>query len=576
MKTLSESTIEALAGSKTYQRGLDYYNEGRVGRLDIQGTRIFAQVRGEQNYQVELQHTQKVFEGSCSCPASDHFDFCKHGVAAALSYYYQTQTNQEIADSSYHDLVGEYLSTLTKPQLVDELQKLIKRDQSIHDQWLLKAEVSSGRLGAKDLRKRITKAIVYKPSGLWRYQAVSRYFNDAHANLLALKEPILSLDSHSAIKLIIYAIERLEKTLETIDDSGGYRIPLEISLEEWFKQTLANQDWDLKTKTTVLTTLINSNTFDYDLLGLPSSLINEQDPALVSAVYQSLTQQWQTLSPPASPNSSNAKLYQRLERALIEQAIHENNIDKELDILSKSATDVKQCIRLIKRCLEHHRLDTANEWLVYVNRTDTLTPHEVIALENIQVSLWLAEKNYAKALDAQWAFFEEDEQAESFQTVLATAEQLDQRQSYLNKGIHYLNERLSKSEKNKRDDQRAEVLTQIYLNNGMAPRAIGLAKQFNLRPGTLMAIVRTLSKLEPSSARIMEAAVNTLASFNANDTNQRALNFLTTISDKVQSRGDAEQQQLFNHSVMNIYQQNKRKTNFIKQLKQTFVFLSSR
>lgn len=577
MKILSEATFETLAGEKTYQRGLDYYNEGRVSALSINGTRITAQVEGSQPYQVELHHTKKVFEGTCACPASDNFDFCKHCVAVALSYYYQTQTNQEIGDSSESDLVLNYLGTLTKPHLVEELHKLIKRDSSVQDHWLLKAEVSSGKLNASDLRKRITKAIPYKPSGLWRYNDVAVYFSDSLSALSPLKDPILSLDSQSAIKLVIYAIERLEKTLETIDDSNGYRIPLEINLEEWFNTALSQTDWSLKQKTTFLSDLILSEKFTYDLLNLPTSIQSDENQALLDAIYKNLNAVWAKLTPPTNTSSStstaqssnNSQLYSRLKTILIDQALNDNNVDRELEILTKDATGVKQCISLIKRCLEHNRLDTANEWLNYVSRAETLNPHDVVAIENIQILIWLAEQKFDNALAAQWAIFEEDEQLLSFQAALETAKKINQESKTLEQGIAYLNRRISTKQKTKRNNQRVEALAEIYLNYNMAHKAISLAKQHKLKPGTLMAIVNALPKLEASSARIMERATNILASLNSSETNDRAIAFLQ----KVENKLDTQQQKLFRTSVLNIYAENKRKSQFIKKLKNAFAFI---
>jgi len=569
VKVLSEALFESLAGDKAYQRGLEYYNEGRTGTLNIDGSRITAQVNGSQTYQVELHHTQKIFEGACSCPASDHFDFCKHCVSVALSYYYQTQTNQEIADSNNADLVLEYISTLTKPQLVEQLHQLIKRDANVHDHWLLKAEVSSGKLTASDLRKRITKAVPYKPSGLWRYNDVATYFNTAHSALSALKDPILSLDGHSAIKLVIYAIERVEKTLETIDDSGGYRIPLEIDLEEWFKFALANSDWDTTKKTKLICDLILSEKFTYDLLGLPNSIKSDDNRELLTAIYKNLNKVWEKFTPPISQNSSESQLYYHVEQILIKHAIETQDIDRELDILTKGATSVKSCINLVKRCLEHQRIETANEWLQYVSRAETLSPHEVVAIENVQVEIWLAEEKFDKALDAQWAFFEEDEQLTSFQAALETAEKLKKYSQTLEQGITYLNSKISTKQKTKRNSQRVEALAEIYLNYRMPQKALSLAKQHNLRPGTLMAVVNTLPRLETSSARIMERAVNALANFNSSETTDRAIAFLQ----KVESKLNAEQIPLFKSSVLNIYEQNKRRTSFIKKLKAAFPFI---
>ena len=144
MKALSEATFKQLAGDQAFARGLKLYNQGRVGELGIKASEIIATVAGQTDYQVKLHHTVKQFEGSCDCPASDRFDFCKHCVAVALAYYYQTQTNQEIAEEPTDDKISAYLKTLTKPDLVKELAVLIERDAELKDHWVLKAELAGG------------------------------------------------------------------------------------------------------------------------------------------------------------------------------------------------------------------------------------------------------------------------------------------------------------------------------------------------------------------------------------------------------------------------------------------------
>jgi len=41
MKLISEAVINTLAGEAAYQRGLNYYNEGIVTKLAINGATIF-------------------------------------------------------------------------------------------------------------------------------------------------------------------------------------------------------------------------------------------------------------------------------------------------------------------------------------------------------------------------------------------------------------------------------------------------------------------------------------------------------------------------------------------------------
>jgi len=161
LKEINHTTFLNLAGKAAYQRGEAYYREGRVGNLRVNGNSIIAEVEGTELYRVNLKHTVKVFEGSCDCPASENFDFCKHCVATGLKYLKQSQSKEVLKDSKAKDLLKNYLLSLEKNVLAEQLEILISNDTILQDDWTLKAEIAAGKLDHKAFKKRFTKAIPY-------------------------------------------------------------------------------------------------------------------------------------------------------------------------------------------------------------------------------------------------------------------------------------------------------------------------------------------------------------------------------------------------------------------------------
>ena len=88
--TISNESIRNLCNSKTYQKGLDYYSEGRVNNVTIKGKRIYASVRGTYNYNVKKTMKKDYIFDSCSCPY-DWDGSCKHVIATLL----HVQNNEE-------------------------------------------------------------------------------------------------------------------------------------------------------------------------------------------------------------------------------------------------------------------------------------------------------------------------------------------------------------------------------------------------------------------------------------------------------------------------------------------------
>ena len=571
MKRLSESVIKTLAGEAAYQRGLDYYNDGKVGELTINATHISAQVEGTRSYQVTLNHTAKIFDGSCDCPASDNFDFCKHCAAVGLAYYYQTQVNLEMEGVGNENAISVYLNTFTKPQLVKELQSLIEADQSLNDHWLLRAEIAGGNLSAKDLRKRITQAIPYKPSGLWRPQEVANYFSEATLALKVLEQAVLSLSAQNAIKLVVYAIERTEKTLETIDDRAGYKYDLHQLLITWFHSILSSEEWQHNERVSFISELILNDKYSYAILQLPNGVINVISDKESEGILEAVGKAWTKIPPPSKESRHQSSLYSRLEAMLLEDALLLNDQRRELDILAKGAVDTERCLKLVAKCINYKRLDEAAKWLEYAAQVQTLHNNDVTLIETHQIELWLAQKEYHKALEAQWARFEESEEPSDLSDVYQTSEKIHQERAYLQQGIRYLISKIETKKDTPRNRQRVENLVAVYLAHNIVDDAISLASQHKLHPSSLMAITNAVPRHSSKTCALAERAVNHLVSLNSNETNDRANWFLQ----KLYSNAKPNDKELIKHLIKRMYDkpENKRKSNFIKQLKGNFEFI---
>lgn len=570
MKTLSESTFRTLAGDRAYERGRAYYNEGRVGPLTTRNSRITAQVAGTYEYNVVLHHTAKIFEGHCTCPASDNFDFCKHCVAVALSYYYQTQTNQELADAPSTNRVLDYLNTLTKPQLAEELHKLLLKDSALMDLWQLKSEIASGGLDAKEVRKRITKAIPYKPSGLWRYQDVAMYFNDCEQALSVLDEPVRSLAPKDAIKITIYAAQRLEKTLHTIDDSGGYRFTVEEQIRSWFVQTFLSEEWGNKQKSETLVNLLTDQEFDYDVLA-PLSVSENLDEETLKKVYTALDKVWEDLTPQIDHYSDQYYYYHRIEHLILKRARQLNDLEKEFLILEKGAVTIPKCLELVGLCTEHRKFDEANLWISHAEEMTASGAHQLYDIESAQIKLWKAEGQTQKAFDAQWARFEEQEDTRTLNSALATAEQMKQRKVWLNKAIAYIDAKLTPDRSNHKNRHRAETLVEIHLASQDLKSAYQLSDRYLMRVDLLMAIVDATKTFTEKTFTLIERISNHIVRIASNSAYDNAVTFLQ----QQEARLDGTDKDRFYKTVLSIYNepQNKRKTNFVKRLKTAFPLL---
>ncbi len=85
----SYSKIVLESVTKTiFDRGMEYFKDGKVFNLKIEEARTEADVEGtRQDYFVEMEYDDDGFMGDCSCPymENNHHDYCKHIVAVAIA-----------------------------------------------------------------------------------------------------------------------------------------------------------------------------------------------------------------------------------------------------------------------------------------------------------------------------------------------------------------------------------------------------------------------------------------------------------------------------------------------------------
>ena len=73
------------AGSQSYQRGVNYYRQGRVRLEKVTSSRARARVLGTELYWVNLWENDEYLEATCTCPYAEQGNFCKHMVAVGLA-----------------------------------------------------------------------------------------------------------------------------------------------------------------------------------------------------------------------------------------------------------------------------------------------------------------------------------------------------------------------------------------------------------------------------------------------------------------------------------------------------------
>ncbi len=86
VRRFSVEDVRSAAGPKWFGRGQQYYEQGRVCRLQNDSNGVSAVVTGSRNYTVRLDLDGGVVADSCTCPLGHEAHWCTHAVAVALAW----------------------------------------------------------------------------------------------------------------------------------------------------------------------------------------------------------------------------------------------------------------------------------------------------------------------------------------------------------------------------------------------------------------------------------------------------------------------------------------------------------
>ncbi len=515
MKEINQTTFLDLAGKAAYQRGETYYRDGRVSDLRINGNSIIAEVEGTELYRVNLKHTVRVFEGSCDCPASENFDFCKHCVATSLKYLEQCQSKEVLKESKGEDLLKNYLLSLDKKVLAEQLEILISNDKILEDDWNLKAEIAAGKLDHKAFKKRFTKAIPYNRH-LYRYAQVRDYFARIELVVDKLAEFRSDFKAVDVMGLVDYALQRIEKALETVDDSGGFRYASVEMLNELHIDILNEIDWPAEKRAAYLLEIYNASDNDFypDIPGSYVEALGEEGLKFFNAELQI---QWDALPPVADKKTSEydwetGSLYRHLQGPLLVAATLRGDIDCLIQLKEKTAVNSRDCIEISTLCLGHDRLAEAIDWWQKAiswqksergyrgDRNETFSEQEVAILSY--------QKKYTEALQIRWAEYQQIPNLHSYGKLVEMAALAKDASNWYDRAVDYLNAKFEQ----KPNPYLVSLIAELHLKEQHPEQALALAKHHQLHSQTLLEIIRANKEkvidIIPIYLRVAESEVD--------------------------------------------------------------------
>lgn len=109
-------------------RGVKYFEEGRVGRLQRSGTIYNAAVMGTVNYEVRIALKEKQIESLfCSCPYAQKGENCKHMAAVLLALEAEDVVIEELAPAKMPTIISHVPMEMPWLEAIDRLPEAVVR-----------------------------------------------------------------------------------------------------------------------------------------------------------------------------------------------------------------------------------------------------------------------------------------------------------------------------------------------------------------------------------------------------------------------------------------------------------------
>ena len=223
---LNRDAIRELAGSRSWGRGLDYFERGAVQSLIEDRGKITAKVIGTRPYQVKLWAEEDELAYSCSCPVGVDGAFCKHCVAVGLAWLNKDKPSAGPAargkpgPAVTMEDVRTHLAAQPQSALVEIIVEQAMKDDRLRERLFLKvARRSEKGLDLEPFREAIDRA--FDTGGLVDYRGMYDFAEGASEVVDSIRDVLKDGHAEAAIELTEHALRAAEDAMGSVDDSNG-------------------------------------------------------------------------------------------------------------------------------------------------------------------------------------------------------------------------------------------------------------------------------------------------------------------------------------------------------------------
>ncbi len=558
--------ITAMAGETTFAKGVLLAKAGSVHQLTWQGNSVSARVTGSHHYQVHLHLDEKGISSNCNCPAATYQVMCKHAVATALTMLTPPkQAEPAEPAASETERLRSFFARQEKAALITLLLDELERNQRRWQHWLQRADRNHQPHSQAALIKLINAALPQK--SLWEWREVANYFDAAENQFEAIWEALESLPVEAQWAVVGHALSRLNRVLQQIDDSGGYRFAIEAQLTHRMPELFRQLPWSEQQQADWLFKHLLEQPLD-----LFPSLADFGDaghtPSLLALCEQALAR-----TQASDDDREHKWRRQRYAEPLMLAARARGDWRTELTIQSRLAQSVRDWLALCQLCLDHQEPREGEFWLAKA-RQQANNPHERRQCDRMAIALCEQLNDKARAWALANKLFTQQPSFEEYQNLI----QLQRRLGWTDAGLlqrveEALKAALPPGELDVNTYQR-DALLRFYLDQGREDDACDWVKAHKVGAEVLLMLADRVLQRRPADALTyhFRVAASTVAQTN-NDAYQQAVAQLQRL-EKALPADDAVKASFY-QQLDALLREYKRKRNFIQLIARHFPSSSS-
>lgn len=353
--------VEAMADRRSFERGLLYAANGRVGKRTLTELSVKAKVRGSSSYQVKLwlEDGRPAFE--CSCPVGMDGKFCKHAVAVALVVTDAVADPGQRAEAVID--VGAYLAGLDRDTLIELLAERAAEDDVFDARLrMAAARATAGPPSVAVFRHALDEAFVVRDYVDYRH--MYDYASTIDSALDSLRDLLDDGHAEAVITLTEHAVDRAEDALGYVDDSDGYMSGIAERLQELHRDACAAAEPE---PIALARTLFERerHSGDLDVFHDAAATYAEILGAEGIAEYRRLAQaEWDGLPPLGPGQEERSYSSRRFRITQIMETLAEliGDVDAVVEVLARDQSSAYQFVRIAELYRNAGRYDDALAW----------------------------------------------------------------------------------------------------------------------------------------------------------------------------------------------------------------------